>query len=36
MDIKLYSHYPLDEWTEQYDRQTDRFLYSTWFYKNIC
>ena len=21
---------------EQYDQQTDRFLYSKWFYKNIC
>ena len=21
---------------EQYDQQTDRFLYSEWFYKNIC
>ena len=21
---------------EQYYQQTDRFLYSKWFYKNIC
>ena len=21
---------------EQYDQQTDWFLYSKWFYKNIC